>query len=111
VAVEPAKVYHDKLRGCRASWVAAAVSKVTSSITNGSGRGAIFYESAKPALSGLKGTLEHNKEGGEWTRTDMKSNTLDQITRDDRCCQQSAPDRNDNCAIAGSEGEYELRTT
>lgn len=111
VAVEPAKVYHDKLRGCRASWVAAAVSNVTSSITNGSGRGAIFYESAKPALSGLKGTLENNKEGGEWTRTDMKSYKVDTITLYDMCCQQSAPDHIDYCAIDCEGGEYEILST
>jgi len=111
LTVEPARVHHDKIRTCRATLIPAAVSNITSSITNGSGRGAIFYESANPGLSGLKGTLENNKEGGEWTRTDFKSYKVDTITLYDMCCQQSAPERIDYCAIDCDGGEYEILST
>lgn len=112
MAVEPARVYQDRLRGCRAcAVVPAAVSNVTSSITNGSGRGAIFYESAIPELSGLKGALENNKEGQEWTRVEPKSYKVDTITLYDLCCQQSAPDRIDYCSLNCQGCEYEILST
>ena len=111
LTVEPARVHHDKIRSCRASLVSAAVSNITSSITNGSGRGAIFYESANPGSSGLKGTLENNKEGGEWTRADFKSYKVDTITLYDMCCQQTAPELIDYCAIDCEGGEYEILST
>ena len=112
MAVEPARVYQDGLRGCRACVVVlAAVSNVTSSITNGSGRGAIFYESAIPKLSGLKGALENNKEGQEWTRAESKSYKVDTITLYDLCCQQSAPDRIDYCSLNCQGCEYEILST
>ena len=112
MAVEPARVYQDRLRGCRAcAVVPAAVSNVTSSITNGSGRGAIFYESAIPELSGLKGALENNKEGREWTRVESKSYKVDTITLYDLCCQQSTPDRIDYCSLNCQGCEYEILST
>ena len=112
MAVEPARVYQDRLRGCRAcAVVPTAVSNVTSSITNGSGRGAIFYESANPELSGLKGALENNKEGQEWTRVEPKSYKVDTITLYDLCCQQSAPDRIDYCSLNCQGCEYEILST
>ena len=112
MAVEPARVFQDRLRGCRACVVVpAAVSNVTSSITNGSGRGAIFYESAIPELSGLKGALENNKEGQEWTRAEPKSYKVDTITLYDLCCQQSAPDRVDYCSLNCQGCEYEILST
>jgi hypothetical protein len=91
--------------------VPAAVSNVTSSITNGSGRGAIFYESAIPELSGLKGALENNKEGREWTRVESKSYKVDTITLYDLCCQQSTPDRIDYCSLNCQGCEYEILST
>lgn len=112
MAVEPARVYQDRLRGCRAcAVVPTAVSNVTSSITNGSGRGAIFYESAIPELSGLKGALENNKEGQEWTRVEPKSYKVDTITLYDLCCQQSAPERIDYCSLNCQGCEYEILST
>jgi FkbM family methyltransferase len=111
LTVEPARVYHDKIRSCRASLLPVAVTNITSSITNGSGRGAIFYESAKPERSGLKGTLENNKEGDEWTRFGFKSYKVDTITLYDMCCQQSAPDHIDYCAIDCEGGECEILST
>ena len=115
VAVEPARVYHDTLRGCRASAacvvVPAAVSNVTSSITNGSGSGAIFYESAIPELSGLKGALENNKEAQEWTRAGTKSYKVDTITLYDLCCQQSPPEHIDYCSLNCQGCEYEILST
>ena len=111
MAVEPARVYQDTLRGCRACVVPAAVSNVTSSITNGSGRGAIFYESTIPELSGLKGALENNKEGQEWTRAESKSYKVDTITLYDLCCQQSAPEHIDYCALNCQGCEYEILST
>lgn len=112
MAVEPAHVYQDKLRGCRAcAVVPAAVSNVTSSITNGSGRGAIFYESANPELSGLKGALENNKEGQEWARVEPKSYKVDTITLYDLCCQQAAPDHIDYCSLNCQGCEYEILST
>ena len=112
MAVEPARVFQDRLRGCRACVVVpAAVSNVTSSITNGSGRGAIFYESAIPELSGLKGALENNKEGQEWTRAEPKSYKVDTITLYDLCCQQSAPDQVDYCSLNCQGCEYEILST
>jgi hypothetical protein len=88
-----------------------AVTSITSSITNGSGRGAIFYESVKPERSGLKGTLENNKEGDEWTQIGFKSYKVDTITLYDMCCQQSAPDHIDYCAIDCEGGECEILST
>ena len=111
LSVEPARVHHDRIRSCRASLVPVAVSSITSSITNGSGRGAIFYESVKPELSGLKGTLENNKDGEEWTRVGFKSYKVDTITLYDMCCQQSAPDNIDYCAVDCEGGEYEILST
>ena len=112
MAVEPARVYQEGLGGCRACEVVpAAVSNVTSSITNGSGRGAIFYESAIPELSGLKGALENNKEGREWTRVESKSYKVDTITLYDLCCQQSTPDRIDYCSLNCQGCEYEILST
>ena len=111
LTVEPASVYHNQIRSCRASLVSAAVSNVTSSITNGSGRGAIFYESSNARLSGLKGTLENNMEDGEWTQTDFKSYKVDTITLYDMCCQQTAPDHIDYCAMDCQGGEYESLST
>jgi hypothetical protein len=88
-----------------------AVSSVTSSITNGSGRGAIFYESVNPNLSGLKGTLENIKEGEEWTRNGFKSYKVDTMTLYDMCCQQSAPEQIDYCAMDCGGAEYEILST
>ena len=111
LTVEPARIYHDKIRSCRASLMPVAVTSITSSITNGSGRGAIFYESVKPERSGLKGTLENNKEGDEWTQIGFKSYKVDTITLYDMCCQQSAPDHIDYCSIDCEGGEYEILST
>jgi FkbM family methyltransferase len=111
LTVEPARIYHDKIRSCRASLMPVAVTSITSSITNGSGRGAIFYESVKPERSGLKGTLENNKEGDEWTQIGFKSYKVDTITLYDMCCQQSAPDHIDYCAIDCEGGECEILST
>jgi FkbM family methyltransferase len=111
MAVEPARVYRDNVRGCRACVVQAAVSNVTSSITNGSGSGAIFYESANPELSGLKCALENNKEGQEWTRVESKSYKVDTITLYDLCCQQAAPEHIDYCALNCQGCEYDILST
>jgi FkbM family methyltransferase len=111
LTVEPARIYHDKIRSCRASLMPVAVTSITSSITNGSGRGAIFYESVKPERSGLKGTLENNKEGDEWTQIGFKSYKVDTITLYDMCCQQSAPDHIDYCSIDCEGGECEILST
>ena len=81
---------------------------MTSCITNGSGSGAIFYESNIPDLSGLKGSLENNKDCQEWTRTTVKSYKVDTITLYDLCCQQSAPEHIDFCAIDCEGAEYEI---
>jgi len=108
IAVEPARVYQNELRKNRISPVAVAVSNVTSCITNGSGSGAIFYESNIPALSGLKGSLENNKDCHEWTRTTVKSYKVDTITLYDLCCQQTAPEHIDFCAIDCEGAEYEI---
>jgi len=111
LTVEPARLYHDKLRGCRVSPVFSAVSSITSSISNGSGSGAIFYESATPEWSGLKGALENNKDGQEWSKVGFKSYKVDSITLYDLCCQQSAPDQIDYCAIDCPGSEYEILST
>ena len=113
IAVEPARVYRDKIGGCRACVVPAAVSNVTSSITNGSGSGsgAIFYESANSELSGLKCALENNKEGEEWTRVEYKSYKVDTITLYDLCCQQAAPEHIDYCALNCQGCEYDILST
>ena len=111
LAVEPAQVYEQSLRSNRLSAVCAAVSNVTSSITNGSGRGAIFYESAIRELSGLKGALESNKDGEEWTHNSFKSYKVDTITLYDLCYQNSAPDYIDYCAIDCQGCEYDVLST
>lgn len=111
VAVEPARVYQDKIRALRACVAPVAVSNVTSSITNGSGSGAIFYESSVPELSGLKGGLENNKEAQEWTRVGTKSYKVDTITLFDLCCQQSAPEQIDYCSLNCQGCEYEVLST
>ena len=111
IVMEPARVYQDALSRCRACVVPSAISNVTSSITNGSGRGAIFYESVIPELSGLKGALENNKEGQEWTRVDSKSYKVDTITLYDVCCHQSAPSQIDYCALSCQGCEYEVLST
>ena len=111
LAVEPARVYESSLRSNRVSAICSAVSNVTSSITNGSGRGAIFYESAIRELSGLKGALESNKDGQEWTRNSFKSYKVDTITLYDLCCQHSAPDYMDYCAIDCQGCEYDVLST
>ena len=87
------------------------MSNVTSCITNGSGSGAIFYESNINELSGLKGSLENNKECQEWTRTTVKSYKVDTITLYDLCCQQSAQEHIDYCAIDCEGAEYEILST
>lgn len=111
LAVEPARLYQDKLRGCRVSPVFSAVSSITSSISNGSGSGAIFYESSNPEWSGLKGALENNKDGQEWSQVGFKSYKVDSITLYDLCCQQSAPASIDYCAIDCPGSEYEILST
>ena len=111
VAVEPARVYQDKIRALRACVAPVAVSNVTSSITNGSGSGAIFYESTISELSGLKGALENNKESHEWTRVGTKSYKVDTITLFDLCCQQSAPEHIDYCSLNCQGCEYEVLST
>jgi FkbM family methyltransferase len=111
LAIEPARVYHDRVRDCRANPIFTAVSNVTSCLTNGSGSGAIFYESNINELSGLKGSLENNKECQEWTRTTVKSYKVDTITLYDLCCQQSAPEHIDYCAIDCEGAEYEILST
>ena len=111
LAVEPARVYHDRVRDSRANPIFAAVSNVTSCMTNGSGSGAIFYESNINELSGLKGSLENNKDCQEWTRTTVKSYKVDTITLYDLCCQQSAPEHIDYCAIDCEGAEYEILST
>jgi len=111
LAIEPARVYHDRVRDSRANPIFAAVSNVTSCMTNGSGSGAIFYESNINELSGLKGSLENNKDCQEWTRTTVKSYKVDTITLYDLCCQQSAPEHIDYCAIDCEGAEYEILST
>jgi len=111
MAVEPARAYRDKICGRRVCVVPAAVSNVTSSITNGSGRGAIFYESSNPELSGLKCALENSKEGQEWTRAETKSYKVDTITLYDLCCQQIAPEHIDYCALNCQGCEYDILST
>ena len=111
LAVEPAKHYDTVLRKTRSTPVFAAVSNITSSISNGSGRGAIFYESLVPTHSGLKSALENNKDGHEWTRTGFKSYKVDTITLYDLCCQYSAPDYIDYCLIDSEGSEYDILST
>lgn len=111
LAVEPAKHYESTLRATRAKPVCAAVSNVTSSISNGSGRGAIFYESLNPTHSGLKSALENNKDGQEWTRTGFKSYKVDTITLYDLCCQYSSPECIDYCSVDCEGSEYEILST
>lgn len=110
ITVEPAQVYNTDLQKLRKNVVAAAVNNVTSSVSNGSGRGAIFYESTKPVLSGLKSSLE-SREGGEWTQHGFKSYKVDTITLYDLCCQQSAPEEIDYCSIHCDGCEYEILST
>ena len=111
LAVEPARVYYDRVRNSRISPVFTAVSNVTSCMSNGSGSGAIFYESNVNELSGLKGSLENNKDGQEWTYTSVNSYRVDTITLYDLCCQQSAPNHIDYCAIDCEGAEYEILST
>ena len=111
LAVEPARVYHDRVRDSRANPIFSAVSNVTSCMTNGSGSGAIFYESNINELSGLKASLENSKDCQEWTRTTVKSYKVDTITLYDLCCQQSAPEHIDYCAIDCEGAEYEILST
>jgi FkbM family methyltransferase len=111
IAVEPAKYYEPMLRNNRVNPLCAAVSNVTSSITNGSGRGAIFYESVIPQLSGLKSALESNKDGQEWTRKGFKSYKVDTITLYDLCCQHSSPEYIDYCSVDCEGSEYEILST
>jgi len=111
LSVEPAKIYETALRATRTIPVFAAVSNVTSSLSNGSGRGAIFYESLDPACSGLKSALENNKYGQEWSRTGFKSYKVDTITLYDLCCKYSAPDYIDYCSIDSEGSEYDILST
>jgi hypothetical protein len=112
IVVEPAQVYHAALNAIRKTVIPAAVTNITSSITNGSGRGAIFYEFAsKPGLSGLKSILENHKEGGEWTHHGLKSYKVDTITLYDLCCQQGAPSDIDYCSIDCEGSEYDILST
>jgi FkbM family methyltransferase len=111
LAIEPAKHYESALRATRAKPVCAAVSNVTSSISNGSGRGAIFYESLDPLSSGLKSALENNKDGQEWTRKGFKSYKVDTITLYDLCCQYSSPEYIDYCSLDCEGSEIEILST
>lgn len=111
LAVEPAKHYESALRTTRAKPVCAAVSNVTSSISNGSGRGAIFYESLDPSHSGLKSALENNKDGQEWTRKGFKSYKVDTITLYDLCCRYSSPEYIDYCSLDCEGSEVEILST
>jgi FkbM family methyltransferase len=112
IVVEPAQVYHAALHALRKTVIHAAVSNVTSSITNGSGRGAIFYECVSNAgLSGLKSVLENHKEGGEWTHHGVKSYKVDTVTLYDLCCERGAPEQIDYCAIDSNGCEYEILST
>ena len=111
LAVEPAKIYETEIRSKRANPVIAAVSNVTSSITNGSGRGAIFYESSVCELSGLKSGLETSKEGQDWTKTSFKSYRVDTTTLYDLCCLYSSPEYIDYCAMDCQGCEYDVLST
>ena len=111
LAVEPAKIYETSLRKYRTSPITSAVSNVTSSITNGSGSGAIFYEIEHPELSGLKCSLENNKEGQEWTHSGFKSYKVDTITLYDLCCQNSLPEYIEYCSLDCEGSEYEILST
>jgi len=111
LAVEPARVYKDRVRNSRANPIFSAVSNVTSCMSNGSGSGAIFYESNVNELSGLKGSLENNKDTQEWTYTTVTPYKVDTITLYDLCCQQSAPEHIDFCAIDCEGAEYEILST
>jgi len=111
LSVEPAKHYESALKARRSNSVFAAVSNVTSSLSNGSGSGAIFYESLDTPRSGLKSALENNKEGQSWTRMGFKSYKVDTITLYDLCCQYSVPDMIDYCSIDSEGSEYEILST
>lgn len=111
LAVEPAKHYETALRAMRIKPVCSAVSNVTSSISNGSGRGAIFYESLDTPRSGLKSALENNKDGQEWARVGFKSYKVDTITLYDLCCQYSSPEYIDYCSLDCEGSEYEILST
>jgi FkbM family methyltransferase len=111
LAVEPAKIYETAIQSKRANPVITAISNVTSSITNGSGRGAIFYESSNCELSGLKSGLETNKEGQAWTNTSFKSYRVDTTTLYDLCCLYSAPEYIDYCAMDCQGCEYDVLST
>jgi FkbM family methyltransferase len=113
LSVEPAKHYETVLRARRVNPVFAAVSNVTSSLSNGSGRGAIFYESLEtPQYSGLKSALENNKDEQEWmARAAFKSYKVDTITLYDLCCQYSAPEMIDYCSIDSEGSEYDILST
>jgi FkbM family methyltransferase len=111
MTVEPAKIYETAIRNKRKNPIITAVSNVTSSITNGSGRGAIFYESSVCELSGLKSGLETNKEGQAWTNTGFKSYRVDTTTLYDLCCLYSAPEYIDYCAMDCQGCEYDVLST
>jgi len=112
IVVEPAQIYHASLQTLRKTVIHAAVSNVTSSFTNGSGRGAIFYECVLNAgLSGLKSVLENHKEGGEWTHHGVKSYKVDTVTLYDLCCERGVPEQIDYCAIDSNGCEYEILST
>jgi len=111
LAVEPARIYEPVLRKNRKNPIASAVSNVTSSITNGSGSGAIFYETPRPEISGLKYSLENNKEDQEWSQSSFKSYRVDTTTLYDLCCQNSVPEFIDYCAIDSEGSEFEILST
>jgi predicted O-methyltransferase YrrM len=111
LSIEPARVYSDHLRKNRATPVFAAVSNVTSSISNGSGSGAVFYESNIHMLSGLKTALELNKDRQDWSHTQLTPYKVDTITLYDLCCQQYAPENIDYCAIGCEVSEYDILST
>lgn len=112
LSVEPAKHYEKELRSTRTNPVCVAVSNVTSSITNGSGSGAIFYESIDDLPhSGLKSAIEHNKDGQEWTRKEFKSYKVDTITLYDLCCQYASPEYIDYCSLDCEGSEYDILST
>ena len=111
LVVEPSKYYEPAIRTTRATPVCAAVSNVSSTISNGSGSGAIFYESFEPVRSGLKSSLENNKEGQEWTRIGFKPYKVDTITLYDLCCRYSAPEYIDYCSIDCEGSEYDILST
>lgn len=88
LSVEPARQYESAIREKRANPVIAAVSNVTSCMSNGSGSGAPLYES----LDGRE-NIQYK---------------VDTVTLYDLCCQYSVPEYIDYCSVDCKGREYDI---